>query len=162
MGVDPFGFVLNNEMDDFTTVRGEPNAFGLTQSDRNLPERGKRPLSSMSPTILLKDGKPIMTVGAAGGPKIITQSLLAIVRFVDLEQPIHQALAAPRFHHQWSPDTLLIENRMDEKTVKQLEAKGHRIRRSNVVGVSQAIAIDSSGTFIGVHDPRVDGKAAGL
>ena len=95
---------MNNEMDDFAVAPGIPNAFGLLGADANSVQPGKRPLSSMSPTIVLKDGKPVMTVGAAGGPKIITQSLLAILRFIELDMPIDQALAKPRFHHQWSPD----------------------------------------------------------
>jgi gamma-glutamyltranspeptidase/glutathione hydrolase len=155
------GVVMNNEMDDFAVAPGIPNAFGLLGADANSVQPGKRPLSSMSPTIVLKDGKPVMTVGAAGGPKIITQSLLAILRFIELDMPIDQALAKPRFHHQWSPDRILIENTMKQATIDSLQSKGHTILKSGSVGVSQAIAIDSEGIFHGVHDPRVPGKAAG-
>lgn len=156
------GVVMNNEMDDFSIAPGVANAFGLVGAEANSVAPGKRPLSSMSPTIVLKDGKPVMTVGAAGGPKIISQSLLAVIRYLDLQMPIDQALQSPRFHHQWSPDRVLLESSMPIRIEKALQQKGHRTIRSNVVGVSQAIAIDKQGFLIGVHDPRVPGKAAGF
>ncbi len=155
------GVVMNNEMDDFAVAPGIPNAFGLLGADANSVQPGKRPLSSMSPTIVLKNGKPVMTVGAAGGPKIITQSLLAVLRFIELDMPIEQALKTPRFHHQWTPDRILVEKTMDQSIVDSLKSKGHKILKSGSVGVSQAIALDKDGNFRGVHDPRVPGKAAG-
>lgn len=155
------GVVMNNEMDDFAVAPGIPNAFGLLGADANSVQPGKRPLSSMSPTIVLKDGKPVMTVGAAGGPKIITQSLLAVLRYIELDMPIEKALAQPRFHHQWTPDRILIEKTMEQDVVDSLKSKGHKILKSGSVGVSQAIALDKDGNFHGVHDPRVPGKAAG-
>jgi len=103
----------------------------------------------------------VMTVGAAGGPKIITQSLLAVLRFIELDMPIEQALKTPRFHHQWTPDRILVEKTMDQSIVDSLKSKGHKILKSGSVGVSQAIALDKDGNFRGVHDPRVPGKAAG-
>jgi gamma-glutamyltranspeptidase / glutathione hydrolase len=156
------GVIMNNEMDDFSAAPGVANVFGLVGAEANSIAGGKRPLSSMSPTIVLRDGQPVMMVGAAGGPKIITQSLLAIIRTIDLNMPLDQALSQPRFHHQWSPDRVLVEKSMPTEMVKQLQAKGHQIVKSTSVGITQAIAIDKNGIFTGVHDPRVPGKAAGF
>src|SRR5690606_2836971 len=100
------GVVLNNEMDDFSIMPGVPNAFGLVGAENNAIAPGKRPLSSMSPTIVLDQEKqPILSIGAAGGPKIITAVLLGIVRYLDFEQPLSQAIGDPRFHHQWRPNS---------------------------------------------------------
>jgi gamma-glutamyltranspeptidase/glutathione hydrolase len=155
------GVVLNNEMDDFAIMPGVPNAFGLVGAEANAVAPGKRPLSSMSPTIVLKDGRPVMTVGAAGGPKIITQSLLAIVNHLDLEMSLRDAVAAPRFHHQWSPDELVVEHTMDESILPRLRRLGHTVREESSMGVTQAIGASADGKLIGVSDPRVPGKAAG-
>jgi gamma-glutamyltranspeptidase / glutathione hydrolase len=154
------GVMLNDEMDDFSAQPGAPNAFGLVGSENNAVEPGKRPLSSMTPTIVLKDGKPVMTVGAAGGPKIITQVLQAIVRRLDFGQSLVDAVGAPRIHHQWRPEVLTIEEAMPEETVKKLEAFGHTIDKVDSAGVTQAIEINSKGELTGVFDPRVPGKAA--
>ena len=102
-----------------------------------------------------------MTVGAAGGPKIITQSLLATIRFIELDMTLKEAVANPRYHHQWSPDRILLERSMPYSFEKKLNQMGHRTVRSGSVGVTQAIAIDQQGVFVGVHDPRVPGKAGG-
>lgn len=155
------GIVLNNEMDDFSAQPGVPNAFGLVGAEANAVEPGKRPLSSMTPTIVLKDGKPVFTVGAAGGPKIITQSLLAIIRHLDFGMPLDEALAARRFHHQWSPPTLFLEKGYDEEEKARLESLGHTTATSSSAGVSQAVGWTEDGTLLGVHDPRVLGKAGG-
>ena len=110
-----------------------------------------------------KDGQPVMTVGAAGGPRIISQSLLTIVQHLDLEMSLFDAVATPRFHHQWRPDQLMVEHNFDTDLMEQLERRGHKIKKLNYVGVTQAIAWDAQeGQFIGVHDPGVKGKAAGL
>ncbi len=160
--VPGLGVPMNNQMDDFSISPGVPNAFGLIGGENNAVAAGKRPLSSMSPTIVLKDGQPVMTVGAAGGPKIITQVLWAIVNHLDLDLPIGEAIAAPRIHHQWSPDRLLVESRMDQALVQELESRGHRITRSSAVGIAQAISCDpDKGVFTGAFDPRTPGKAAG-
>ena len=103
------GLVLNNQMDDFSIAPGVPNAFGLIGAEANEVAPGKRPLSSMSPTIVAVDGRPVLTCGAAGGPKIITQVVLTIVRAIDLGMPLEQAVASPRFHHQWVPRRLMFE-----------------------------------------------------
>jgi len=154
------GVVLNNQMDDFSIAPGVPNAFGLLGAEANAVEPGQRPLSSMSPTIVLRDGKPILTVGAAGGPRIISQVAQTIVNYLSLGMPLEKAVAATRIHHQWSPDTLFVENSIDDKHVERLKRKGHRVKRSGYMGVTQAIAREE-GHFVGVHDPRVEGKAAG-
>ena len=154
------GVILNNQMDDFSVAPGVPNAFGLLGAEANAIAPGKRPLSSMSPTIVLRDGRPILTLGAAGGPKIITQVLLTIIYHLDLGMDLSEALAAPRIHHQWRPDELLVEKSLDPAIVAALEKLGHRVERTRSVGVTQAIGISPDGpALIGVHDPRVQGKA---
>jgi gamma-glutamyltranspeptidase/glutathione hydrolase len=116
----------------------------------------------MSPTIVLKDGRPVMTVGAAGGPKIITQAVLAIVNHLDLGMSLPDAVAAPRFHHHWSPDELVVEHTMDPDVIRRLRRLGHMVREESSAGVTQAIGLTEGGKLIGVHDPRVPGKAAGF
>lgn len=153
------GILLNNEMDDFSIAPGTPNSAGLVGGDANAIQPHKRPLSSMSPTIVLKDGRPIFTVGAAGGPRIITQAVLAIVNHLDLDMTLADALAAKRIHHQWRPNTLYVEKGFDPAIAEQLRALGHRVVESGA-GVTQAIAQAADGQWIGVHDPRVHGKAA--
>ena len=153
---------MNNQMDDFSISPGTPNAFGLVGGQNNAIAPGKRPLSSMSPTIVLKNGKPVMTVGAAGGPTIITQAVWAIVNHLDLGMNVGDAIARPRIHHQWSPDQLLVENSLDQKTSAGLTAKGHAIVRKEGIGVSQAIIYDvNNKRFTGAHDIRTPGKARG-
>lgn len=155
------GIVMNNEMDDFSIQPGVPNAFGLIGAEANAVAPGKRPLSSMSPTIVLRDGRPILTLGAAGGPTIINQVLLGIIRRIDLDQDLAQAVAAPRFHQQWRPDTLKIENGFSQMIQRELTRRGHRLAVVKGIGVTQAIDQDSAGRLHGVHDPRVPGNAAG-
>ncbi len=156
------GVVLNNQMDDFAISPGTPNAFGLVGAEANSVAPGKRPLSSMSPTIILKDGRPVMTVGAAGGPKIITQVVLAIIRRLDLHLSLEHAVSNPRIHHQWLPDALYCEPNLDQAQRNRLQALGHTIKLSRSAGVCQAIWFDSSTrTFVGVADPRANGCANG-
>jgi gamma-glutamyltranspeptidase/glutathione hydrolase len=155
------GVVLNDEMDDFSTQPGVPNAFKLIGAEANAVDAGKRPLSSMSPTLVLKDGKPLISVGAAGGPTIITQTTLALVNMLDFGMNPEQALAAPRFHHQWQPDSLKIEKAFGEDTLKELEALGHTLERSSGFGACQCIMQDAKGNFLPAHDPRVPGSAEG-
>ena len=109
------GVVLNNQMDDFSIAPGMPNQFGLIGSDANAIAPGKRPLSSMSPTIVLCDGRPVLTLGAAGGPQIITQVVSTLVRHLDLGMDLEAALAAPRLHHQWLPDSVLVDRDWDPR-----------------------------------------------
>jgi gamma-glutamyltranspeptidase/glutathione hydrolase len=153
------GVVLNNEMDDFSSQPGVPNAFGLIGAANNAIAPGKRPLSSMSPTIILDaKGKPLMTVGAAGGPKIITQVLLTIIRHLDFGIRLREAVAAPRFHHQWRPDSVLVEESLDPSLVESLRGLGHEIETTPHAGVTQAVGLDRSGVLDGVGDPRVPSK----
>jgi gamma-glutamyltranspeptidase/glutathione hydrolase len=156
------GVILNNEMDDFATAAGVPNAFGLVGAKANEVAPGKRPLSSMSPTILLRDGRPILVLGSAGGPTIISQVVLTIVYHLDLGMPLPEAVAARRIHHQWRPDELLVEGDLDRSITDGLRRLGHRIRRIDTMGETQAItsAADGDGR-IGVRDPRV-GRPATL
>jgi len=157
------GVLLNNHMNDFSLRPGVPNAYGLVGAEANAIAPGKRPLSSMSPTMVLKDGRPVMTVGAAGGPKIITQVVLAIVRTVDRKMPLPEAIAAPRFHHQWSPDVLYHEDSLDMDLLKSLRCRGHKLEKTGHVGVTQAIRwLPPQEKFLGVSDPRVPGNAAGF
>ncbi len=156
------GILLNDEMDDFAVAPGVPNAFKLIGAEANAVAPGKRPLSSMSPTIVLKDGKPVMSVGAAGGPTIITQTLQAIVNVIDFKMGVAAALQAPRIHHQWSPDELKIEKAAGDEAMNDLEKRGHKLDRSAGFGACQAVRWDeASKSFEAAHDPRVPGKAAG-
>jgi gamma-glutamyltranspeptidase/glutathione hydrolase len=156
------GVILNDEMDDFAVAPGVPNAFKLVGAEANAVAPLKRPLSSMSPTIVLKDGKPILSVGAAGGPTIITQTLQAIVGVLDLNLDIAAALARPRIHQQWSPDQLKIEEAFGEDVLKELQARGHHLDRQKRFGACQGVMWDaSSQSFQAAHDPRVPGEAGG-
>jgi gamma-glutamyltranspeptidase/glutathione hydrolase len=157
------GLILNNEMDDFAIAPGTPNAFGLIGAEANAVAPQKRPLSSMSPTIVLENGQPVLSIGAAGGPTIISQVVQGLVRRLDLGLSLADALAQPRIHHQWSPDLLRVENRIDSAIQKGLQDRGHELTVTTAqIGVTQAIEFDrSTGKFLGVYDPRVPGKAAG-
>lgn len=153
------GIVLNNEMDDFSSQPGVPNAFGLIGAENNAIEPGKRPLSSMSPTIVLDaDDKPVLTVGAAGGPKIITQVVQTIVRQLDFGQTLSEAVASPRVHHQWRPDRVLAEEAVDQNILEGLRKLGHQVVAVRTGGVTQAVGYSAEGKLVGVHDPRVPGK----
>jgi gamma-glutamyltranspeptidase / glutathione hydrolase len=157
------GFLLNNEMDDFAAKPGTPNAFNLIQGEANSVAPGKRPLSSMTPTIVLKDGKPFLVVGSPGGPTIINTVLLVITNVVDHELNIQQAVSAPRIHHQWLPDSLRVErNGVAEDVVKALEAMGHAVQRAGSQGAAQCIMIDPrTGRRWGAADWRQgDSKAS--
>jgi gamma-glutamyltranspeptidase/glutathione hydrolase len=149
-------------MDDFSAQPGATNYFGLVGAEANAIAPGKRPLSSMSPTLVLKDGKPVLAVGAAGGPTIISQTVLAVLDTVDFGMDPARALAQPRFHHQWKPDELVVEKRIDEGILRELEKRGHTLRRVESLGAAQAVGVDPSGRgFAGAHDPRVEGQAGG-
>ncbi|CAN5518033.1 gamma-glutamyltransferase [soil metagenome] len=155
------GVILNNQMDDFSIQPGVPNYFKLVGSEANAIAPGKRPLSSMSPTVVLNpQGQPLMTVGAAGGPKIITQVVLAISNVIDLHDDLASALKRPRFHHQWSPAELWIEKTFDPAVLKRLEAMGHVLKPANPEGACNAILWNGE-VFSGESEPRLTGKAAG-
>ncbi|MCH2162287.1 MAG: gamma-glutamyltransferase [Phycisphaerales bacterium] len=157
--IPEIGVVMNNEMDDFTTIRGEANLFGLRQSDWNLPEPGKRPLSSMSPTILLRNGETAVTAGASGGPRIITGTLQVLLRIIYEGRTPVDAVSAPRIHHQWLPENLLLEEQALHLQ-PSLEAYGHDIKTTGGVGVVQAIRVHEDG-FQPASDPRKGGQPAG-
>lgn len=157
------GVLLNNEMDDFSVLPGVPNAFKLIGAEANSIAAGKRPLSSMSPTLVFKDGQPILTVGAAGGPTIITQTLLLISNIIDQQMEPNAALKEPRFHHQWAPEELKIETTFDASTLSRLEAFGHKLDKSPGFGACQCVMWDAQRRLlVPAHDPRVPGKADGL
>ena len=148
------GIVMNNEMDDFSAQPGMPNAFGLVGAEANAVAPGKRPLSSMSPTIVLKDGKPIFTVGAAGGPTIISQAVLAIINIIDHGMTPDQALGQARFHHQWKPNQLLVEKALGRKCIDSLIERGHKVKIIDSMGAAQSLGQNGMGVFIGSADPR--------
>ena len=156
------GVVLNNEMDDFSVQPGVPNAFGLIGAEANAVGPGKRPLSSMSPTIVLQHGEPIIALGAAGGPKIISTVVMELVALLDLGRSPAEAMAAPRIHQQWSPGELMVEQALSENVKAELEQRGHNLQQFQTLSVSQIVARtpDRHG-FIGAADPRAGGEAAG-
>ena len=156
------GVVLNNEMDDFSAQPGVPNAFGLIGAEANSVAPGKRPLSSMSPTIVMNpEGDPVFSVGAAGGPTIITQAVLAIVNRIDLRLSLDESISAPRFHHQWRPDSVRIERALPVALRTALERRGHKLVPLGGIGVSQGIARDDQ-RLQGMADPRSIGSAGGF
>ncbi|MBN8708751.1 MAG: gamma-glutamyltransferase [Verrucomicrobia bacterium 61-8] len=154
------GILMNNEMDDFSIAPGVPNHFKLIGGEANAIAPGKRPLSSMSPTIVEKDGKVVLAVGAAGGPTIITQTLLALLYTLDYDMTPADALALPRFHHQWSPDQLRMEKNTPPALVSQLKALGYEVELIEPFGGTQMIRKTADGKLTGASDPRVPGLAA--
>lgn len=158
------GVVLNDEMDDFSVAIDEPNAFGLVDTrGANAVAPGKRPLSSMAPTIVLEDGRIRMVTGSPGGPRIISTTLLTILNVFDYGMDVSEAVAAPRFHHQWVPDELQVERAIPADVLDGLRRRGHRVVVSDRNWSSaQAIVIDpKTGWHLGGSDPRSDGLARG-
>jgi gamma-glutamyltranspeptidase/glutathione hydrolase len=155
------GITLNNEMDDFSIKAGVANAFGLTGGDANAVGAGKRPLSSMSPTIVLKDGKPFLVTGSPGGSRIITTVLQTILNVIDHRMNIAEAAMSPRIHHQWMPDRLRIEKGLSRDTLRLLEQKGYTLALEAPMGRTQTIQLTPEG-FDGFSDTRdPDGAALG-
>ncbi len=161
--VNGCGFLMNNEMDDFSVKPGVPNQFGLLGSEANSVQPGKRMLSSMTPTIVLKNDSLFMVIGSPGGSTIITTVLQCIVNVIDFKMNISEAIAAPRFHHQWFPDEIFRERFALVKDVENfLESKGEHLGTIRRLGYAQGITYDvKTGTFYGASDPRGDGLAAG-
>ena len=156
------GFFLNNEMDDFTAQPGEPNMFGLIQGEANAIEPEKRMLSSMSPTVVTKEGKVRMVLGAAGGPRIITATLQNFLNMAVFGMEPMQANSAPRFHHQWMPDKLYYEEYgLSPDTRQKLLEMGHNLQSYDGIGRAHTIYVDEEGKKYGVPDPRGDGTAEG-
>jgi gamma-glutamyltranspeptidase/glutathione hydrolase len=153
------GVLLNNELDDFTAAPGASNAFGLVGFEANLPGPGKRPLSSMSPTIVLKDGKPVLVTGSPGGSRIISAVLQIVVDVIDYKMDVAAAVAAPRVHHQWMPDEVYVERGFPEEVLSELKAKGHKVIEPLGQTSANSIAVTPSGV-LGAPDPRTRGAAA--
>lgn len=153
------GIVLNNQMDDFSAQPGTTNYFGLVGAEANAIAPGKRPLSSMSPTLVLKAGEPILAVGAAGGPTIISQTLLAVLHVVEFGLGPGEALAQPRLHHQWKPDELVLEKGWPEGVVSELQRRGHTVRQVDRLGAAQAVGRVGD-SLEAIADPRLHGRGA--
>jgi gamma-glutamyltranspeptidase / glutathione hydrolase len=151
------GVVMNNQMDDFAAQPNVPNLFGLVGSEANRIEPGKRPLSSMSPTLVLKDGKPMMAIGAAGGSMIISQVAQAILNHLLLGQPLLEAIATPRIHHQWKPDAVFYEDSVPQTELDYLKALGHPLSVLKFEGSTTAVVKTSDG-FVAVSEPRLDAR----
>jgi gamma-glutamyltranspeptidase / glutathione hydrolase len=171
------GYLLNDEMDDFTAKPGAPNGFGLVQGKANAIAPGKRPLSSMDPTIVLKDGKPVLVVGTPGGSRIITTVLEILIAVIDHQIPLQEAVDAPRYHHQWLPDTLQAEpGALTPETVSALEAMGHKVvplevwtagNSAAVIGIAptdpagaRALGFPHTGVLLGANDARTPAGSA--
>jgi gamma-glutamyltranspeptidase/glutathione hydrolase len=148
------GILLNNEMDDFSAKPGVPNAYGLIGGGANAVEPGKRPLSSMSPTIVLKDGEVLLVTGSPGGSRIITTVLQVIMNVIDHGMNVAEASVAPRIHHQWLPDELRVEEGLSLDTIRLLEERGHTIRVQETMGSTQSIMRRDDGALFGASDPR--------
>jgi gamma-glutamyltranspeptidase / glutathione hydrolase len=153
------GILLNNELDDFAAKPGVANAFGLIGGEANAPAPGKRPLSSMTPTIVVKDGKPFLVTGSPGGSRIITTVLQVILGVIDFHENIAEAVAAPRLHEQWLPDVVMVERGFPDETIRALGARGHPIVTLGSWGSANSILIAPDAIF-GAADPRTRGAAA--
>jgi gamma-glutamyltranspeptidase/glutathione hydrolase len=160
--VEGAGFLLNNEMDDFSSKPGVPNAYGLIGGEANKIEPNKRMLSSMSPTIVKQDGKNFLVTGSPGGSRIITTTLQVIMNVIDHGLNIQSAVAAPRIHHQWLPDQLRVEEGLSPDTVKGLQDMGHDVKQKSAMGAIQSIMIKDGAMYGGADPRRSTGLAAGL
>ena len=154
------GFLLNNEMDDFSAKPGVPNAYGLIGGEANKIEPHKRMLSSMSPTIVKKDGKNFLVAGSPGGSRIITTTLQVIMNVIDHRLNVQAAVNAPRIHHQWLPDEIRIEEGISPDTIRLLRGMGHTVSEKSSMGAIQSIMIGEDGTLYGGADPRRSTSAA--
>ncbi|HAB4463272.1 TPA_asm: gamma-glutamyltransferase [Salmonella enterica subsp. diarizonae] len=156
------GILLNNQMDDFSAKPGVPNVYGLVGGEANAIGPKKRPLSSMSPTIVVKDGKTWLVTGSPGGSRIITTVLQMVVNTIDFGMNVAEATNAPRFHHQWLPDELRVEKGFSPDTLKLLEQKGQKVALKEAMGSTQSIMVGPDGELYGASDPRsVDDLTAG-
>nr|WP_310608375.1 gamma-glutamyltransferase [Buttiauxella brennerae] len=156
------GILMNNQMDDFSAKPGVPNVYGLVGGDANAVGPYKRPLSSMSPTIVVKDGKTWLVTGSPGGSRIITTVLQMVMNTIDYGMNVAEATNAPRFHHQWLPDELRVEKGFSPDTLKLLQDKGQNVKVKEAMGSTQSIMVAPGGTLYGASDPRsVDDLTAG-
>jgi gamma-glutamyltranspeptidase / glutathione hydrolase len=153
------GVLLNNELDDFAASAGTPNAYGLIGGEANAPGPNKRPLSSMTPTIVTKNGRPFIVTGSPGGSRIITAVLQIIVNVIDRKMAAADAVAAPRIHHQWSPDRVRVEQTLPDDIVTALESRGHKIDRGRPATSANTIVVTPRG-YVGAADPRTRGAVA--
>jgi gamma-glutamyltranspeptidase/glutathione hydrolase len=159
MTVDGAGFFLNNEMDDFSSKPGTPNAFGLIGGTANAIQAGKRPLSSMTPAMVFKDGEPVLATGSPGGSRIIMSVLQMIVNVIDHEMNIAVASNSPRMHHQWLPDVIQLEFGFSPDTIRELRRRGHAIRGGRTIGNVSSVSLQD-GYSLGAADPRRPGGGA--
>jgi gamma-glutamyltranspeptidase/glutathione hydrolase len=153
------GVLLNNELDDFAAAPGVPNAFGLIGFEANEPGPNKRPLSSMTPTIVLRDGKPFIVTGSPGGSRIITAVLQVLLNVIDHRMPIAEAVHAPRVHHQWRPDETMVEAGVGAELIKALQARGHNVKVWPPFTSAPSILVTPAG-LIGAADTRTRGALA--
>jgi gamma-glutamyltranspeptidase/glutathione hydrolase len=154
------GILLNNEMDDFETHPGKPNAFDLIQGELNVVGPGKRPLSSMSPTLVFKGGKPLYALGSPGGPMIISNIFQVLINLLDHQTSLEEAIVRPKIHHQYLPDVIRYEKGYPNTTLRGLQKLGHSLEPSEKWGNVEAIQMDwSSGMILGVADSRGEGVA---
>jgi gamma-glutamyltranspeptidase/glutathione hydrolase len=163
--IEELGFFMNNEMDDFSAKAGVPNMFGLIGAEANSISAGKRMLSSMTPTLVEKEGKLWMVVGTPGGSTIITSVLQTILNAYEFGMGMQEAVNAPRFHHQWLPDLVSFEpNSFDSTLISTLKSKGYLIQETNnpIIGKVDAILVLPDGKLEGGADPRGDDKAVGF
>lgn len=154
------GFFMNNEMDDFSVKPGVPNMFGAVGGEANKIEAGKRMLSSMTPTIVMKNNKPYMVVGTPGGTTIPTSVYQSIVDVIDFKISPNIAVNAPKFHHQWLPETVTVEKNFPENTISDLEKMGYKIERTPMIGKTEMIVLDEDGNISAVADGRGDDSVA--
>lgn len=147
------GILLNNEMDDFSAKPGVANAYGLVGGEANSVQAGKRPLSSMTPTLVLKDGKPVLVTGSPGGARIITTVLQTVMNMIDYGMNPAESAAALRVHHQWTPDELRVEQGFNVDTKRLLEARGHTVNTKASMGRTQTIQRNAHALW-GYSDPR--------
>jgi gamma-glutamyltranspeptidase/glutathione hydrolase len=156
---DGTGVLLNNELDDFTAKPGAANAYGLVGFDANLPGPGKRPLSSMTPTIVLKDGRPFLITGSPGGSRIITAVLQVVMNMIDFHMSVADAVSAPRLHNQWQPDQTFVEPGFDPAVLDALKRRGHTIVATVPHPAADSIEVTKHG-YVGAADRRTRGSMA--
>lgn len=159
---EPYGIILNNQMDDFAAEPGQPNLYGLIQGQANAIAPGKHPLSSMAPTIVLKAGRPVLVLGASGGPRIITSVLQVMLNVIEFDVPLEQAMTAVRLHHQWLPDEVAFDREPPAELAKVLKDAGYKLTDERKSGKVQAIQFLPGGTMVGASDPQKGGRPAGV
>jgi gamma-glutamyltranspeptidase/glutathione hydrolase len=160
--VEELGLVLNNEMDDFAAEPGKPNAYGLVQSERSAVRPRSRPLSSMSPTIVLREGQPYLVLGASGGPRIITGVLQAVLRMIDFGASPAEAIGDRRVHHQWLPDHVEFDGPVADDIKDDLRSRGHTVSDEPGDEAAVQMIVIEPNKMIGVSDPRKHGRPAGV